>query len=181
MPARGKLILREGANALTTQAVQAAEQLGIRLEQVGGLTIWEAHPGYVHQTTIDRIRSGLNKPARRTKQGECACINVADVYVRFPDGSLKRPDIAIFCKPPKVAPDGELVLSVPDAVIEVISKGYEAKDLELAPEFYISQGVRDVVIYNPLTRAIVHATKAGRTALASPAKVSLVCGCKASL
>ena len=63
---------------------------------------------------------------------------VSDVYVSFPDGSLKRPDIAIFCREPDE--EDEAIKLVPEAVIEIVGKGYEAKDLELAPQFYLSPG-----------------------------------------
>jgi Putative restriction endonuclease len=74
----------------------------------------------------------------------CACVHYADIYVAFPDGSLKRPDIAIFCREPEA-----------EAVIEVISQGYEFKDLELGPMFYLSQGVKDVVVLDPRSKAII--------------------------
>lgn len=81
----------------------SANELGIRLEIVGGLPIWEAHPTYRHQKAIDRIRATIQKVllSSESKDTECACIHVADVYVSFPDGSLKRPDIAIFCQEPQ--------------------------------------------------------------------------------
>lgn len=33
-----------------------ANELGIRLEVVSGLPIWEPHPVYKHQKAVDRIR-----------------------------------------------------------------------------------------------------------------------------
>ena len=59
--------------------------------------------------------------------------------MQFSDGSLKRPDISIFCREPDEQDDA--VTLVPEAVIEVVSKGYEAKDLQIAPDFYLSRGV----------------------------------------
>lgn len=79
-----------------------ADELGIRLEIVGGLPIWEPYPVYKHQKAIDRIRATIEKasPPSEPKAGACACIHASDVYINFPDGSLKRPDIAIFCQEP---------------------------------------------------------------------------------
>src|SRR6478752_5074964 len=102
-----------------------AEELGIRLEVVSGLPIWEAHPVWKHQRAIDRIRASIQP--RPETGGACACVHASDVYVQFPDGSLKRPDIAIFCREPDEQEDA--ITLVPEAVIEVVSKGYEAKDL----------------------------------------------------
>ena len=128
-----------------------ADELGIRLEIVGGLPIWEPSPVYKHQKAIDRIRATIEKdPASsRANADSCACIHTADVYVSFPDGSLKRLDISLFCQEPEE--EEEAITRVPDAVIEIISKGYEAKDLEIGPRFYLSQGVKDIVVFDPYT------------------------------
>jgi hypothetical protein len=113
-----------------------AEQLGVRLEIVGGLPVWEPYPIYKHQKAVDRIRATI-APAASAAGDErtCACIHAADIYIGFPDGSLKRPDIAIFCHEPEE--EEEAVRLVPEAVIEVVSRGYEVKDTELAPPFYL--------------------------------------------
>jgi hypothetical protein len=148
-----------------------AEQLGIRLESVGGLATWEAQPVYKHQKAVDRIRATI----RRGEGSACACVHVADVYVQFRDGSLKRPDVAIFCREPDEQEEAITVL--PEAVIEVVSKGYEAKDLEIGPRFYLSQGVKDVVVFDPATLLVLHVTAAGARRLVSPVKIDLACGC----
>jgi Putative restriction endonuclease len=70
------------------------------------------------------------------------------------------------------------VTLVPEAVIEVISQGYEFKDLELGPMFYLSQGVKDVVVLDPRSKAIIHSRRDGVVRLESPAKIQLECGCK---
>lgn len=148
-----------------------AEELGIRLEIVGGLAIWEAHPVWKHQKAVDRIRASI-----RTRPGEpCQCVHAADVYVQFPDGSLKRPDVAIYCSEPEEQEDA--VRMIPEAVIEVVSKGYEAKDLELAPRFYLSQGVKDVVVFDPSTLLVLHVRRDGARRLVSPQPLAFECGC----
>lgn len=148
-----------------------AEQLGIRLEKIGGLSIWEAQPVYRHQKAVDRIRATI-----KTRDGStCACVHVSDVYVQFRDGSLKRPDISIFCQEPNE--EEEAITLLPEAVIEVVSKGYEAKDLEIGPRFYLSQGVKDVVVFDPATLLVLHVTSNGAERLVSPANVNLACGC----
>lgn len=149
-----------------------AEELGIRLEVVAGLAIWEAHPSYRHQKAVDRIRSSITLPSTSPA---CTCVHVSDVYVQFPDGSLKRPDVAVFCREPTEL--DEAITLVPEAVIEVVSKGYEAKDLELGPQFYLAQGVKDVVVFDPATLLVLHARRSGTTRLVSPAPIVLECGC----
>ncbi len=148
-----------------------AEELGIRLEIVAGLPIWEAAPALRHQRAIDRVRASI-APRVGTS---CACVHVADVYVAFPDGSLKRPDISIFCREPTEL--DEAITLIPEAVIEVVSKGYEAKDLTIGPSFYLSQGVKDVVVFDPLTLSVLHARRDGSRRVQSPAALELECGC----
>jgi Uma2 family endonuclease len=86
-----------------------------------------------------------------------ACVHVSSVYVQFPDGSLERPDIAIFCSEPDETEDA--ISLVPEAEIEVVSKGYEAKDLEIGPPFYLAQGVKDVIVCDPTSLLVLHARR----------------------
>lgn len=152
-----------------------ADELGVRLEIVGGLAIWEAHPVYKHQKAINRIRQTI-APLATTDAVACACVHASDVYISFPDGSLKRPDIAIFCREPDE--EDEAIKLVPEAVIEIISKGYEAKDLEIGPRFYLSQGVKDVVVFDPYTLLVLHVRRDGAMRQVSPVEIQLACGCK---
>jgi Uma2 family endonuclease len=147
-----------------------AAELGVRLEIVGGIPLWEAQPLYKHQKTIDRIRATI-KPGRTG----CACVHAADVYISFPDGSLKRPDIALFCQEP--VEEDEPIRLIPEAVIEVISKGYEYKDLEIGPNFYLAQGIKDVLVCNPYTLVVLHVRRDGAAHYVSPVEISLECGC----
>lgn len=157
-----------------------ADELGIRLEIVSGLPIWEAHPVYKHQEQVDRIRATIEqgKKSSSSRARKCACVHAADVYVNFPDGSLKRPDISIFCRKFTEEEKEEAIKLVPEAVIEVVSKGYEAKDLEIAPRFYLSQGVKDVVIFDPYTLVVLHVRRDGVKRLVSPVGLAFECGCK---
>ena len=152
-----------------------AENLGIKLEIAAGLPIWEASPVILHQQEVDRIRASITKSV--SASGEtCACIHYADIYVQFPDGSLKRPDISIFCEKPKQLE--EAVRSIPAAVIEVISKSYEAKDLEISPPIYLANGVQDVVVFNPYTMEVIHFREGEKRELTSPMAIELECGCR---
>ena len=149
-----------------------ADNLGIRLEIVGGLPIWEAQPVYRHQKHVERIARSI-----RPGTGDCTCIHALDVYIQFPNG-LKRPDIAIFCQePPEEQQDRALTL-IPEAVVEVVSRGFEAKDLEIGPPFYLSQGVRDVVVFDPLTLLVLHVRREKTARLVSPVELTLECGCQ---
>jgi Uma2 family endonuclease len=151
-----------------------ADELGIRLEIMAGLPIWEPHPVYKHQKAVDRIRGTIEVSPSSEKNMDCACVHAADIYISFPDGSLKRPDISIFCREPEE--EEEAVKLVPEAVIEVISKGYEAKDLEIAPQFYLAQGVKDVVVFNPYTLVVLHIRRDQVNHYVSPTDIDLACG-----
>ena len=155
--------------------VQQADQIGIRLEIIGGARVWEASPAARHQEASFRIQSSI-KPIALGTAKECGCFHLADVLIRFPDDSLKRPDIAIFCRRPNE--QDEAITLVPEAVVEIISKGSEAKDLELAPYFYLAQGVKDVVIYDPFTLFVLHARRDGRKNFTSPVTIQFECGCQ---
>lgn len=152
-----------------------ADELGIRLEMVGGLPLWEPHPVYRHQKAIDRIRNTI-EPIASDHLDACACIHVADVYIVFPDGSFKRPDISIFCREPDE--QEEAITLIPSAVIEVISKGYEAKDLEIGPRFYLAHGVADIVVFDPSTLLVLHVRRNRTVRHISPVTVELECGCR---
>ena len=154
-----------------------AEELGIRLEMVGGLPIWEPHPVWKHQKAVDRIRATIRATDSGTEDGggRCSCVHAADVYLGFPDGSLKRPDISIFRREPDE--EEEAITLVPEAVIEVVSKGYEAKDLEIGPHFYLSQGIKDVVVFDPYTLLVLHVRRDEVRRMTSPVLIDLECGC----
>ncbi|MBN2885216.1 MAG: Uma2 family endonuclease [Chromatiaceae bacterium] len=159
---------------LPTSLLQASE-LGIRLEIVNGLAIWEAQPLYRHQKAIDRIARSLRGPDGQTHG--CGCIDALDVYIQFASG-LKRPDLSIFCQEPPEDQQDQVLTLVPEAVVEVVSKGFEARDLEIGPPFYLSQGVKDVVVFDPATLLVLHVRKDGVSRQVSPVEIELECGCR---
>jgi hypothetical protein len=123
---------------------------------------------------VDRIRNTIARTA--TGSAGCDCLHVAEVVTRFPDGSIKRPDIAIYRRMPETLQENTIV-SVPEAVVEVISEGYEVKDLEIGPEFCLSQGVKDVLIFDPATGAVTHVRRDHLIRHRSPVTIVLECGC----
>jgi hypothetical protein len=156
------------------QQLIESDALGVRLEVTRGLPTWEFHPVLEHQIQVDRIRASITPDG--DQQGGCGCLHFADIYVSFSDGSLKRPDIAIFCRVPSER--DKPVSLVPEAVVEVISRGFETKDIELNPSFYLSQGVKDVVVFNPYTGQVLHFRRDATHRHASPVTVHLECGCR---
>jgi hypothetical protein len=63
-----------------------AGELGIRLEMVRDLPIWEPSPVYKRQKAVDQIRATSRRASSETGRNGCNCIRVAGVYVSFPDG-----------------------------------------------------------------------------------------------
>ncbi len=59
-----------------------------------------------------------------------------------------------------------------------MSKGYEAKDLEIGPHFYLAQAVKDVVVFDPNTLLVLHVRRDSVTRRVSPVEVALECGRK---
>lgn len=155
-----------------------ASELGVRLEIVNGLPIWEAQPPYRHQKHVERIAQGIVKPD--IGEPGCDCIHALDVFIEFPNG-LKRPDISIFCREPTDEEQDSALTLLPEAVIEVVSKGYEAKDLEVGPPFYLSQGVKDILVFDPVTLLVLHVRKERTKRHVSPVGIELECGCRVKL
>src|SRR5438105_15712788 len=83
----------------------------VKLEITNGIPTWEASPGSLHQWTVYQIQTSI-EPLLENANG-CACAHLSDVLIRFPDGSLKRPDIAIFCARPPL--QDEALTVVPQA------------------------------------------------------------------
>ncbi len=155
-----------------------AARAPVRLEYVRGHMKWEASPASRHQKALQRIERSL-RPIPGHPDG-CGGFALADTLIRFPDPdrSLKRPDLAIFRAGP---PDSDEALDViPVAVIEILSLGYEEKDLgaDGAP-FYLAYGVQEVLIFDPRTNVVYHDVAGQpRRALTAPVTVDLACGCR---
>jgi len=149
----------------------------IRLEITGGVPTWEAFPGVLHQETIDLIRASIEPISEAA--ADCACVHLSDVLIRFKDDSFKRPDIAIFCtKPPR---QDDALTIIPQAVIEVISPGYEYKDISLNPQFYLAQDVLDVAIVDPRSGVVNHFRTTGVSTHHAPVTLDFLCGCRCTV
>lgn len=153
--------------------MMAADELGIKLEMAGGVPTWEAQPVVRHQRAVKRISRSIG--VRPATGAGCGCVEYTDVAIRFADGSFKRPDIAIWCREPDE--EDEAVTLLPEAVIEVISRGYEKKDTEIGAPFYLAAGIKDVILFNPQSGEVEHRRIEGSRKLRSPVEIALECGC----
>ena len=161
------------------QLSRAADEAGLRLEMVRGLATVEASPVFKHQKRIFEIQQTI-RPMFQGDSAACACVHAADVQIRFPDGSRKRPDIAVFCREPDEQATETTLL--PEVVIEVISRNYEAKDLVIGVPFYQQVGISDIVVLDPETNTVRH-WQTGQPEKTYPAPITLSfrCGCAATI
>jgi Uma2 family endonuclease len=156
--------------------IREAESVNVKLEVINGMTVWEASPVYKHQLEVKRIASSL----RPMPNSSCACLETQDTLFKFPDGSQKRPDIAILCSEPDSEAQESALEMIPVAVVEIISKNFEYKDLVLAPPFYLGVGVLDILIFDPKDNSVLHYRRdfeQPKTYL-SPITLQLECGCE---
>jgi Uma2 family endonuclease len=170
--------MAKGDNKVARLTGPELERLGeegaVRLELTAGIPTWEAFPGSRHQCIIDRIRASIHPSPNA--ESDCSCNHFSNVLIRFKDDSLKYPDIALFCTAP---PDQDDALTmIPQAVIEVISPGYEYKDLSLNPQFYLAQDVLDVVVVDPRSGVVNHFRTTGVSNHHAPVTLDLLCGCR---
>jgi Uma2 family endonuclease len=153
----------------------------IKLEITGGIRTWEASPSSRHQKAVRRIERSIQPDP----SNPCGCFTLLDTYISFPNGDLKRPDIAIFCAEP---PDSDEALEqIPAAVIEIVSPDplSAKKDLELNPPVYLGAGVQDVITFDPRTQQICWWNGASGVEEpqqhTAPQTLTLRCGCQVTI
>lgn len=156
--------------------ILSADASLVKIERQGDLTTWEAMATPRHQRILGEIFESVRRVGG--SGGDCGCHKYLDTYIRFADGSFKRPDLALYCVRPK---DSDTATEeVPQAVIEIVSAGYEEKD-RLGLPFYLAQGIPDVVLYDPRTREVTHATPHGQTVHIAPIDLTFACGCAVTI
>jgi hypothetical protein len=134
-----------------------------------------SNPGSLSRTEASKAVLRALMSIERSAGNDCGCFQLPDVYIKFPDGSLRRPDIAVFGQEP---PDTDEVLErIPEAIVEVLGKEYEKKDTEIGAPFYLEQGVKDVVLFDPRTLEVTHRRRDRTTIHQSPIQIELQCGC----
>ena len=151
-----------------------ADEFGLKLEVVEGEYTWEFFPSPLHQGVVRRIDRSA-RPTPGDDQG-CGCFTLSDAYVQFADGSLKRPDLMVFCAEPPLTRQPLTVM--PEAVVEILSPGGAKKDLQVGPPFYLSQGVKDVIVVDPEGGEARHFRRDGERKVPPGATIRLECGCE---
>lgn len=149
------------------------EDLGLRFELTPGGITWETMPGLRHQELALQVYGSVRP--RQIASG-CGCYPGFDVYVWLPNGTVKRPDISIFCRRPEE--EEGFIHMVPEAVIEITSPDSEAKDLVAGPPLYLENGVKDVVVHQRSQNKVHHFTSEGCRIQNSGQSITLACGCE---
>ena len=73
------------------------------------------------------------------------------------------------------------VKAATEAVIEILSKGYEKKDTDVSLPFYLAQGIPDIVIFDPATNRVSHFHDGQTDEHNSPIQLTFACGCRATV
>jgi Uma2 family endonuclease len=167
------------APRISYRQILDADQANIRLEIQGDLHLWEVSPGFRHQQDAVQIYQSIRPIPSDRFANRCGCVPALDVLIAFPDGSIKRPDIAVFCEEPVEQYDA--ITRMPEAVIEVVSPRYEAKDLELGPPFYLLHGIKDVVVFDRMRGKTVHFRRDQTVEHDSPVTIDLECGSRCTV
>jgi Uma2 family endonuclease len=155
--------------ALLVKLIESVRREGVRLEYVAGMPYWEMMPGTRHHDSLMSIWSDL-------ANDRCGrWFPYVGLTLGFLDGSVKTPDLSIFCERPTER-EG-LVHKIPEDVVEIVSPGYERKDLEIGPTFYLAQGVKDTLVFDPRSNLITHFRRDGVKSSTAPASFELECGC----
>jgi hypothetical protein len=76
--------------------------------------------------------------------------------------------------------DGAGVPTAPATPMSIDDK-HEAKDLEIGPPFYLSQGVNDVIVFDPRTLLVLHVRQGAAERTVAPQRIELQCGCRVSI
>jgi len=64
---------------------------------------------------------------------------------------------------------------------EVVRKGYESKDLEIGPPFYLSQGIEDVIVFGPMALLVLRVRKDRAEHQVSPVTLEPECACSVTV
>ena len=154
----------------------AADHSLVKIQMTAGVPTWEAMPGFKHQRVLRAVADSVRRIPN--SENDCGCHSFIDVMIRFPDGSFRSPDVAIYCQePPDVDGAGD---AIPVAVVEIVSQDYELKD-RIGLPFYLEQGIADVVLYDPRKNEVVHATPKGQTLHQAPVDLEFACGCAVTI
>jgi Uma2 family endonuclease len=140
---------------------------------VNGISTVEPTPKSRHQEIVQNLLDSIY--CRLGEASNCDCVSIADARIRFPDGSRKRADIALFRGGGDES--GEII-TCPQVVIEVLQSEFIAKDLVIGVPFYQRVRIPDIIVFDPEANVVRHWRNGGNEkSYTSPVTLDLLCGC----
>nr|VFJ56653.1 MAG: MoeA N-terminal region (domain I and II) [Candidatus Kentron sp. DK] len=76
---------------------------------------------------------------------------------------------------------GQAIRIMTGAVLPAGADAVLMQEIEIGPPFYLSQGVKDVVVFDPSTLLVLHSQQVGAERHHSPLDIRLQCGCRVRL
>ena len=121
-------------------------------EIIGGKKFMAPAPNPTHGRVIGRLYMLIDNYLEENESGYVFSDNID---VRFPNGTLLKPDLCIVLEKNESIIDWlSGIYGVPDMVVEVLSKSTRKNDLTIKKDIYEAQGVREYWIIDPYMKAI---------------------------
>ena len=124
-----------------------------RVELIDGVFYEMSTPKGYHQLIAGQLYSILLAWIR-SKGGKCMpFISPVDVQLDCDNRTIVQPDVLILCDPAKYTPDR--IVGAPDFIAEVLSRSTQSKDMVLKLNKYMTAGVREYWMIDPLKKLIL--------------------------
>ena len=125
----------------------------VRKELIDGRFYDMEPPTFVHQGIAGEIHASLLMQIRARK-GSCRVfISPIGVQLDCDNRTVVEPDVIIVCKRDKILK--RVYYGAPDFVLEVLSPSTKKKDMSLKLQKYVTAGVREYVMIDPIRRVLI--------------------------
>lgn len=135
----------------TTDYIYALPE-GQRAELIDGVVFDMAPPNRIHQEIVMNFSAEIRDYIKKN-YGSCKVYPAPfAVFLNADDKTYVEPDISVICDPSKL--DDRGCNGAPDWIIEVASPSTKRIDYGIKLFKYLSAGVREYWIVNPLTKTV---------------------------
>ncbi len=125
-----------------------------RFELDRGVLVPMSPSGFSHGRVAANAQFALESHVRRGGHGRVLAAATGFKLARDPD-ILRAPDVA-FIRTPRLPPEGEGYAELaPDLVVEVVSPGDTAHEMDVKVAEYLAAGVTSVWVLYPRTRTVM--------------------------
>jgi Uma2 family endonuclease len=147
-----------GSGLITAEELSALPTEGMRLELIRGELIAMAPTHADHGDVAGALHAELGYYIRRNRLGKVYSAETGFLIARNPD-TVRAPDIA-FIQTGRLTPEASAANwnpVIPDLVVEVISSGDRAAQIDAKVQMWLDAGVRLVwVVYPPRQEVMIH-------------------------